>query len=678
MDCFRIHGDNIVECERLLDLILGEIEPDSFDYYLVSPSTKAVDVSFLYCHERFEWHIELLPGFNKANRHRWEGSIFQSLRMNGSFLDETPDVIVSRVCGNQEQILFAVEFCSALQAGNQAWQRSGRAFSTGRTGCPYLYIVDFVRYELTSATRKRKALRMPNAAVPYSYYNFSVKTGCFVAQVFTRAEEFDKTREVKLRGFDDDFFGEKELSSYIIKTMAQLDTEYEENQILRKNLLISLYLADISQSGKCFTPEEWIELSENRFDTIQYCIDNSRFPFRKKISEKGSNGKALQVRNLIADCSVGFTAKELPIGIIPAENRPFFANTLSAIYPSFDTAIIERIANNADDMIVCMIKGFKPGGDDNRPDRGALPLAYMLSARNVEVFTFLYGPIFYSNFELLLNYPGRLRVNNGLWNSIISMSDYLALDVPILRGDIRDAEVLLDTSIFKNRYLNTGEKRVLVSDVFSSSPTEYHEDDVDTGIHYLFANVLSRNCFEGMCNPPGGDWSGLSVISGDYEVRWLSLPRVSGDAAGKRPDHVIEIFNVFDRPILLSIESKENSADLEPDVGVLLLNYLDFLMRFVPSVEQKINPTPQAWRRAEHIENIDDFVLISAAAYLSDTAQSDARVSDYSQCDMLFVMSPINSGWDIRIVANTADARILKEFIVRELNETGNQDILVH
>ena len=185
---FRIHGDNIVECERIAKLILEETDPTSVEISLISPSTIVYNICFNYLGHRFEWQLELLPGFNKAGRRRWEANIFAGLKDSGSFLDETPDAIVTCVENGLETILYAIEFCSALQAGNQAWQRSGRAFSTGRTGCPYLYIVDFVKYELDARTRERKALRFPNPAVPYSYISFSRESDNFVAQVYVRSE----------------------------------------------------------------------------------------------------------------------------------------------------------------------------------------------------------------------------------------------------------------------------------------------------------------------------------------------------------------------------------------------------------------------------------------------------------------------------------------------------------
>lgn len=117
---FRIHGDNIVECERIAKLILEETEPTSVEISLMSPSTIVYNIYFNYLGYHFEWQLELLPGFNKAGRIRWEANIFTGLKDSGSFLDETPDAIVTYVENGLETILYAIEFCSALQAGNQA------------------------------------------------------------------------------------------------------------------------------------------------------------------------------------------------------------------------------------------------------------------------------------------------------------------------------------------------------------------------------------------------------------------------------------------------------------------------------------------------------------------------------------------------------------------------------
>ena len=114
------HGDNIVECERIANIIIQTLNPHKVSTHLISPSTIAIEIQATYSDISFEWRLELLPGFNKNTKKRWEQNIFDALKDAGSFFDETPDAIISEVCGSNEQIKLAIEFCSALQAGNQA------------------------------------------------------------------------------------------------------------------------------------------------------------------------------------------------------------------------------------------------------------------------------------------------------------------------------------------------------------------------------------------------------------------------------------------------------------------------------------------------------------------------------------------------------------------------------
>ena len=547
-------------------------------------------------------------------------------------------------------------------------RRSGRAFSTGRTGCPYLYIVDFVKYELDSKTRERKALRFPNPAVPYSYINFSKNRNGFVAQVYVRSEEFDKKRDPQLSGFDEDDFAEGELSSYLVKRMLGIDTDFEEKEILRKNLDVVLFLARSSNPNYNFTPKQWVELFESPNDIVDFAVDNANFIFHKTITKKGHHGKSRDVLSLIDSVSVGLASRDLPIGIIPAHRRKAFAYGLAKIYPNFDKKVIEKIAIEKKHLIICLIKGFKPRGDDNRPDRGILPLAIMLSAEDVEIMTYLYGPVISNNYINLQVAPKRLAASNGLWKTIIALSNFLALDVPLLGGSKSNAEALLDFSKINSEYTAISDAgQNLSRPVFSSVPISFHEDDVDTGIHYTFSWLLRKVCFEGMCNPPGGDWSGFSLIYNNTEKRWLSLPRVSDDVDGKRPDHILELFGVFEKPLLLSIESKERSADLEPDVGTGLINYIQSLLAFVPNVEREISPTISDWKKATNRVSLDEYEIISAAAYLRSSAQDNSTVFSNSNCQMLFIMDPTEKGWNIEVIPSSNKTIKLKEFLLKNI-----------
>ncbi len=50
---FRIHGDNIVECERIANLIFEETAPTSVEISLMSPSTIIYNLQFHYLGHHF-------------------------------------------------------------------------------------------------------------------------------------------------------------------------------------------------------------------------------------------------------------------------------------------------------------------------------------------------------------------------------------------------------------------------------------------------------------------------------------------------------------------------------------------------------------------------------------------------------------------------------------------------
>ena len=117
----------------------------------------------------------------------------------------------------------------------------------------------------------------------------------------------------------------------------------------------------------------------------------------------------------------------------------------------------------------------------------------MLSDNDNEIMTILYGPILYRNYNPLIHDPNTLANNNGLWKSILALSNYVLLDAPILGNrQLKDVEELLFTTGQKQLYTRfKAYQSKIQGNAFSSSPREYHQDDVDTGIHYLFTEVLN-------------------------------------------------------------------------------------------------------------------------------------------------------------------------------------------
>lgn len=618
MKKFRIYGDNIVECERAAGIILRKLGSLSQSAALANLSTLIYSTDY----EGEKVVIELLPGFNKSGQKRWDKNIFDALKQAGSILDETPDVIITRIVDCEEEILLAIEFCSALQAGNQAWQRSGRAFSVGRTGCPYIYVVDFVKYELDSKTRKRKAFRFPNPLVPYSYWLFSKRPGILTIQSYARSEEFRP--EGKLKDFPEQAFALDTVAAYIIAKM------FGENCILLENLLLEKNKAVVD----FLTHSQPIH------------IPDPSLSFKKKIAKKSLSGHTTEIKSLGENYGVG-VSREFPFGVIPASERPEFTEALSCLYPGIGENMIEGLSQTSQNLIFCIIKGFKPGGDDNRPDRGVLPLAAMLFPSNEEILTFIYGPLLRNSYQDLQNYKEALSDRSGFWNVILSLSDFIIVDSPLI-GKAKDrAEIFIDNRNFKSDALITSHPSKLVFPTFEAQPLSYREDDVDTVLHYLFSHVFREKCFESLCNPPGGDWSGISLlVSAGVEIRWLSLPRESGTA--KRPDHVIEIFRHGEKPILLIIESKENSRNLEEKVGVKLINYVKNLMSFMPNVEKRDGE----WHKCKTPVSENDFVIISGAAYLKHCATKPELVFVNTDCDILFVIDPLQNNWNLKIYVN--------------------------
>lgn len=658
---YRIHGDNIVECERISDLILRFLSPSKVLRTFSSLACINIDIDFVYENSSYEWSLELFPGFNKNTNDRWKANILALLKQQGSFLDETPDVIITKLDDVKEEILIAIEFCSALQAGNQAWQRSGRAYSTGRTDCTYLYIVDFVKYELDTQTRKRKALRYPNAAVPYSYISHSINHDNFIAQAYFQAEEFQPDFDKNLKEFDTEIFSELTVANYLTRRLLGLTTERVEEVILDKNIRMVKYLAEKAKTNTNLTPSEWKEIYSDEYDIIDYSIKKARFKFKKKIAKKSICGNVKQFNMLVQKYSTGLASTDLPFGIISKKNREVFIDGMIKLYKIKDAHLIDKL-KSPQDLVVCLLKGFKPGGDDNRPDRGALPLIAMLAGETTEILTFVYGPIVESNLRTIDKDIMTLARRNGLWKSFVGLSDFIVIDSPIKEDNSKQVVRIINNVLNKQELLKISDTRITL--MIPNTPNQYQENDVDTIIHVLFRYIVS-NCFEGMCNPPGGDWSGLSIVQEDYEYRWISLPRVSSD--GKRPDHVIELFNLFDKPLILSIESKEKANDLEASVGIQLKRYLEYLFNFVPSTERKLG---ENWVISNKKIEFSDFYCISVGAYIDTGNVNSTQTFQKSKCDMLFELKPITAKneWLITMKAISGDGQRVIEHIKSNLN----------
>ncbi len=627
---FRIHGDNIVECERLYALISKSIQILQEQPFFLSPACPSMQVTTATNDSLI---FEFFPGFNKNTSDRWSSNIFQILKDRGSFLNETPDVLLTELTPAGERILIAIEFCSALQAGNQAWQRSGRAYSTARSNvCPYLYIVDFVKYELDD-NRNRIALRFPNAAIPFSYYLASSSWKYPVIQVYFRSEEFQPAFDPSLQNFDPSWFGQQDVCALLSGLLYDKDVRPLYTCLIQKSLSVLNFMAAANRSHS-YTLQDWQSIRQDYSgDILAFSKDHNRFPFMKKIAKKSVTGRNRDFADLATKYSIGIASRDLPFGLIPSYAKIPFARELQALYPEMGEDFYTQLSTEQD-MIVCMFKGFKPQGDDARPDRGILPFIAMLMGEAAEILTFVYGETTESALQKLDQDILSLANGNGLWSAIVSLSDFIILDAPKIPKEEEAPNVIRLIPNKANKAAALTPKTQTAQVMISPFPNHYTENDVDTFIHMIFKHLIP-NTFEGFCNPPGGDWSGISLPdsldpSQGREFRWLTLPRVSHS---KRPDHITVLFDLLEKPLILCTESKESFRSLEPGIGPALTKYIYDLLAYPPSVERPLYA--DSWTFSSSCLSASDYLCASMGCFFA-TASSDLSVmADRVCCDVL-------------------------------------------
>ncbi|MGB4460952.1 MAG: hypothetical protein WBI77_00905, partial [Tepidanaerobacteraceae bacterium] len=80
LQTFKIHGDNIVECERILSFTTRRLNINMINKKFISQAAIQVDIDFSYKKSEYHWRLIYHPGFNKSNRRRWDNNIFDSLK----------------------------------------------------------------------------------------------------------------------------------------------------------------------------------------------------------------------------------------------------------------------------------------------------------------------------------------------------------------------------------------------------------------------------------------------------------------------------------------------------------------------------------------------------------------------------------------------------------------------
>ena len=601
---FRIHGDNIVECERTLNIIAKVFETEPI---LNKKSTLYKPLYDIVLQNNLKYNIELLSGHN-----RWGVDISEHILERGGLLREGADSYFTEITEDGEKILFALEYCSALPAGNNAWQRNGRAFATAMAGIPYFYFAEIGGAEL-DGDRTMKAPRFPNPIVPFSYIMLSKRLGNICMPVYSPHPSITEDVFKKYQTA----FG-ADIAHQIIKDIIigeNYSTTFQQLETKAINMI--LILSDSRKSIDTLREKEWIQMLKSN-NQAKWLCEKPSLIWKKKIADKISVTRSfsrLFETTLSLNCNT-LGARDLPFCLLAGQNKELFIKTLKNIYKKIKFTFSQK------PLAVIWINGFKPKGDDARPDRGLPPLVKMLLGDSADILTIVFGPGFKSNWEMLKESPDTLANNNGLWQSVLRISDFVLADSATCDAPIFYTPRKTTNNTEKNIYL----KQKNVDFVFS-------EHDTDTAIHQIFTKNSTFRLLECLCNPPGGDWSGISYFDSKAEYRWTSLPRVS-NAGGKRPDHIFQVKESSKKNILLSIESKKNGSDLENHVGKNLKVYIDDLFMLLPSAYRT---EKNDWRLFDQQSlKIEKYQILSVGAFEYKNEDELKKLLNDKELDAVF------------------------------------------
>lgn len=613
----RIHGDNILECERAVRIIataLGDARPLQLrllDGPLWAPTYGLGNQQG----QGQQAEVQLFPGYG-----RWPLDIQKELQRRGAPLREMVDAVLTvlrGVAGSEtEDPLIAFEFCGAIPAGNQAWQRCGRALNAAYPKIPYFYYAELGGVEL-DANRQIKAGRLPNPIIPFAYLALGDALSTIALPVF---EPSPSIQDGARRVFSSTFGGDDAVA-LVNSILTGSYRAGEESQLREKAIRAAEALTGLRRRRDTLSAGEWKKLAnEHSGQNKANWLIARAMPWRKTVTIPVT----ATFRNLLTSVqrmAVAIGTEELPICLLAGAERRNLAQILVRLYAARVEAEFLAWLRADKPLVIVWIAGFKPAGEDSRPDRGLVPLARMIfGEQDVDVLSIVYGPG--RNLQQVIENPKWAAETNGLWEAILRFSNAVLIDS-------ENGEALRQISMLVPSQVHAKPINVGATPAGPENPVDFGEHDVDSVLHLVFAYALTSSCFECMCNPPGGDWSGLSFKTGSDILRWTSLPRVTAEGA-KRPDHVVQFY--APNPALLAIESKDQGAVVETGIGPRLVEYVSSLMAHAPNITRKIdNPS---WTPTLNAPRIVRPPVISAAAFQYQSAAELEGVQRRAGCDL--------------------------------------------
>lgn len=548
-----------MECKNALALIAQSFSQDE----LQLEKSPVFSPIFSYSEKRIRYEFQIFPGHE-----RWGFFLGSYLMNQGAVLREAVDALITEIEGNDENAkenpVLAMEFCGALPAGNNAWQRTGRALSMAQAGIPFLYITEVGGVELDSK-RNVKAPRFPNPAVPFAFVSVGQIENIPSLPIYQPSPSIS----AKLLGEFHEIFPTDDLPKTIKAILSGTSVNDSIKSLQSKAVKMVSLLANRRSKSDKLSPNDWEKLFtiEDGNDRARFFID-SKLSWTKSITISNRTKSIDRLTKAVKKLNAtGAGSTNFPICVIPSDKREELSKQIRNIYGDrVSDTFLAWLQDSDEPLVIVWVTGFKPRGDDSRPDRGLLPMARMMFGEKAQVLTLVYGPAKPRTWDILEKNMTELASSNGLWESILYLSDQLLVDSATAK-DLSPINFTCDI----RRELDPS-----VGLIAGKKIPNFGEHDVDTVLHMIFSQNHSRDFFECMCNPPGGDWSGISFldVNQGVEFRWTSLPRVSGKDS-KRPDHILQFLN---EKVLLSVESKNTYSNLDENIGPRLKKYVEDLL----------------------------------------------------------------------------------------------------
>lgn len=611
---FTVLCDNIIEFNRFFEIACVALHINASDFIY----KKTIPV-ILYA-EKLKVSFTALVGFERWGDNYWSSKLNKSL-----FISENPDVLVELKANNKINKLFAIEFCSALPAGNQSWQRFARGKQLSKNETDYFFISELGGVEL-GENRREISIRYPNPIVNYAanLENKKKETGKFLNLLIKKPG-----CPTSLAGQFDSVIGTTLLEQYLRENinLNQSPIDYSEHQ----TTLIKKY---ISKKKKRSSFEEDF-FNSNVISTKK----GASTQWKKKLSIPITDDTK-KILLIASSYSNAYFGTDIPFTRIEFSKIDKFIEDLNKI---ISKKIIISNNNKFPNIYFAAIAGFKPKGDDARPDRGLIPLVDSLSAPEDLVITLIFGPAPKSNEKDLRYNPNKIATKNGLWGSVIQNSDYVICTsknfsrttiIEGFRGHNRES--IIPFEIRKNNII-----------------PKTNENDVDTAIHL----VCKTDCelFESMCNPPGGDWSGVSFYNKNIEseTRYLTLSRAPDGKTNKRPDH---IYHFYEENMILVIESKTTSSSLlkEKDVGNKMVFWTKHLLSHKPQVKKNKDGSWSEFTNEDERLEQNNFIKCGAFKYQKETKEFLQHLMDECSLDLVLVYRTIGSAWKVELITNNS------------------------